>query len=451
MFDRTASQGTTADRRAVALVALVLPALLVAALLGTSTADAATSTTVTFAPTQIAYTEPEIANTLRGQYAWSGQEQQPGSYKTLDTYYRDQVMWSRIEPTRGTYDWSWFDQGLADAGARGGKFGFRVMAWCPYCWRDATPSWLPRQAGTTIPDWNSPTFLNAWDDLMKALADRYANDPRLGYVDIGGYGKYGEWHTDGEGANGTPASIGRIIRSVHDRFPKQHVLINAMNTEGLTQALALDPKIGVRMDCLGLANFFYAFDHMANVQARWKTAPVMTEWCHATSTSTVTGAAQVKKYHVSTVSSGNTYTPYASMSATQQAGWRDAVKHSGYRYQLRSLKLPKSIRSGRAISVTTVFKNAGSAPTYDDWRVQLRLLDANNALVAKAPLTIDLRGLLTDTKTYSRTTTLTAAPGTYKVAVAVVDPVDYLDPMWLATKGRVAGGNYVLGSVKVTR
>ena len=216
MFDRTASQGTTADRRAVALVALVLPALLVAALLGTSTADAATSTTVTFAPTQIAYTEPEIANTLRGQYAWLGQEPQPGSYKTLDTYYRDQVMWSRIEPTRGTYDWSWFDQGLADAGARGGKFGFRVMAWCPYCWRDATPSWLPKQAGTTIPDWNSPTFLNAWDDLMKALADRYANDPRLGYVDIGGYGKYGEWHTDGEGANGTPASIGRIIRSVHD-------------------------------------------------------------------------------------------------------------------------------------------------------------------------------------------------------------------------------------------
>ena len=86
---------------------------------------------------------------------------------------------------------------------------------------------------------------------MKALAQRYGDDPRLGYVDIGGYGKYGEWHTDGEGANGNPASIGRIIRAVHDSFPKQHVLINAMNTEGTRQALALDPTIGVRMDCLG--------------------------------------------------------------------------------------------------------------------------------------------------------------------------------------------------------
>ena len=131
MFDRTVAGRTTADGRVRALVALVLPALLVAALLGTSKADAAISTTVTFEPTPIAYTAPEIANTLRGQYAWSGQAPQPGSYKTLDTYYRDQVMWSRIEPTRGTYDWSWFDQGMADVGAHGGKFGFRVMAWCP--------------------------------------------------------------------------------------------------------------------------------------------------------------------------------------------------------------------------------------------------------------------------------------------------------------------------------
>ena len=92
---------------------------------------AATSSTVTFQPDQIAWTAPEIANTLRGQYAWLGQEATAQPYKTLDTYYRDQVMWSRIEPTRGSYDWTWFDAGLADAEARGGTFGFRVMAWCP--------------------------------------------------------------------------------------------------------------------------------------------------------------------------------------------------------------------------------------------------------------------------------------------------------------------------------
>ena len=59
--------------------------------------------------------------------------------------------------------------------------------------------------------------------------------------------------------------------------------------------------------------------------------------------------------------------------------------------------------------------------------------------------------MLCGDRTYARTTTLTAAPGTYKLAVAVVDPVGYLDPLQLATKGRVAGGNYVLGSVSVTR
>ena len=83
--------------------------------------------------------------------------------------------------------------------------------------------------------------------------------------------------------------------------------------------------------------------------------------------------------------------------------------------------------------------------------MQLRLLDANNTLVAKAPLTHRPARAAARHKTYNRTTTLTAAPGTYKLAVAVVDPAGYLDPMWLATNGRVTGGNYVLGSVKVTR
>ena len=68
---------------------------------------------------------------------------------------------------------------------------------------------------------------------------------------------------------------------------------------------------------------------------------------------------------------------YGGTPATQQAGWRSAVKHSGYRYQLRSVTLPKTIRSGTGFAVKTWFKNVGSAPTYDAWRVELRLLDAD--------------------------------------------------------------------------
>jgi hypothetical protein len=432
-------------------VLLAAPALLLAAVVGSSSSSvAATSTTQTFTPGVVSFASSEIANTMRGQYAWSGQDPQPSSYRTLDTYYRDQVMWNQIEPTSGSYDFTWFDRGLADAGARGGKFGFRVMAWCPGCWRDATPTWLPKQAGTDIPDWNSKGFQDSWKALMQAISDRYGNDPRLGWVDVGGYGKYGEWHTDGEGTGATKASTLGIITSVFDAFPKQHVVINAMNQQGVDQAMALSPRIGLRADCLGAYRMYSMIPTSTALQQRWKTAPVMTEWCHSPSASTVTGADQVRKYHISTVSSGNTWTPYTSMSATQQAGWRSAVKHSGYRYQLRSLTLPRSIRSGTGFAVKTWFKNAGSAPTYDAWRVELRLLDADNHVVSSTGMGVDLTRLLGGWKSYARTLSLTAAPGTYRLAVAVVDPAGYLAPMTLASKGRVAGGSYYLGTVKVT-
>jgi hypothetical protein len=439
---------------------LALLGLLLGAAVGATTASgaqAATSRTVTFTPTQVGYASAELGNAARGQYRWLGQPPQPAGAPAPDTYYRDQVRWGAIEPTAGTYDFSAFDAGLADAASHQGKFGFRVMAWCPGCWTEAegrvhtTPSWLPLQKGTAIPAWNNPVFIARWTALLKALGDRYRDDPRLGSVDVGGYGMYGEWHIDGQGAAATPATMGKIIKAVHDNFPHQHVVINAMNTEAVKQALALSPTIGLRMDCLGLSDFFYPFDHSAAVRNRWRTAPVLSEWCHTPSASTVTATGQVTKYHVSTVSSGNSYKTYQQMSTKQRAGWRAAVKHSGFRYQLRSLTLPKQVRSGHSFAVRTTFVNQGSAPTYDDWRVELRLVDSQGHVVTPKRMRIDLRTLLAGSRTFSRNLTLQAPPGTYRLGVAVLDPTGYLDPMRLATKGRSSNGTYLLGSVRVTR
>jgi hypothetical protein len=444
---------TQGARRTRSVLALALLGLVLGATIGAITpgAQASVPATVTFKPVGIGYSAPEIANPTRGQYAWLGQAAQPAGSPAMDTYYRDQVMWNQIEPTAGQYDFGWFDRGLADAASQGGRFGFRVMAWCPGCWRGATPSWLALQPGTAIPAWNSAAFLDGWDRLMKALGTRYANDPRLGWIDVGGYGRYGEWHTDGAGTDATPASMSRMIRAVSVNFPRQHVVINAMNVEGVKLAMALSPRIGLRADCLGEYNMFSLIPTSPSMQQRWKTAPVITEWCHTTGTSTVTGAAQVRKYHVSLVSSGNTVKPYTSMSQTQKDGWVSAFKRAGYRYQLRSLTLPRTVRQGRAFTLHTTLGNVGSAPTYDDWRIDLRLVDSHGKSVASTPMRIDLRTLLSGSSTYARSLSLQAAPGTYRLGVAVVDRTGYLAPMRLATTGRATDGTYLLGTVRVTR
>ena len=105
------------------------------------------------------------------------------------------------------------------------------------------------------------------------------------------------------------------------------------------------------------------------------------------------------------------------------------------------------------MSVVTRWANAGSAPTYDDWKVVLRVRDRDGTTVATRDLGIDLRRLLPGrADAIGRSLRLPKLPsGRYDLAVAVLDPSGYLAPMNLAIQGRAADGSYRVGSVRVTR
>ena len=445
-----------ADRRALprALVRLLTVALLICsalALPGSATADGDR----TFTPRPLPWTAPDLPNSFRGLYAWLGAEG-PEGWATPDVYYRDQVYWGRIEPSDGAYDFSWFDAGLAAAEARGGRFGFRVMAYCPGCWmhhRDdfpaVTPSFVPLQPGTDIPDWNSEAFLAGWEQLMADLGARYGDDPRLGWVDVGGYGSWGEGHTNGQGADITRASSHRVIAAVLEAFDTKHVVVNTMNPTFVNTALSLSDRIGLRTDCLGEHDMFSLIPSSKKLQQVWKRAPVISEWCGSSTTSPSLGAQQVRQFHVSQISSGNLDVAYADMTPREAAGWRDAVKRSGYRYALRSLTLPRVLHSRSTVTVRSVWKNLGSAPTYDAWQVRLEFRRRDGSVAGHARLPVDLRTVLPGTRTHLGKFTVPAlGAGRYTMALSVASADGYLAPMSLALRSRTGDG-YVLGRVTV--
>ena len=392
---------------------------------------------------------PEIANPMRGEYEWLGSSAVPEGFPARDVYYRDQVAWSRIEPSPGVYDFSWFDTGIARAHELGGRFGFRVMAWCPGCWLDATPSWLPRQPGTDIPDWDSETFLAAWERLMTALGDRYADDPAMGWVDVGGYGAWGEWHTTDGGEISVPDAV-RLMSAVLDHFPTQHVVINAMVPKYVDAAMTLSPRMGLRVDCLGEYNMFSLLPTSPKLQERWKTAPVLSEWCSTPSTSTALGAEQVRQFHISQVASPNgRVAGMVSSNEQAAAGFVAAAKASGYRYVLSELRVPERLPRDGTFRVRSLWRNDGSAPTYDKWRVVLQLRKRGH-VVASANLGVDLRSVLPGTSKRGRTVSVGALrAGRYSLWVTVVDPRGYLAPMNLAVSGRTPEGAYRIGKVRV--
>ncbi len=416
-------------------------------------ADAARAPERTFRMAPLGMTA-DLPNPLRGQYRWLGAEPTPATVTSNDVYYRDQVYWGRIEKSDNAWDFSWIDSGLAEAGARGGKFGFRVMAYCPGCWMGSradlppvTPAFVPRQAGTDVPDWNSPSFVAQWRELMAELGRRYGDDPRLGYVDVGGYGAYGEWHV-WEGDRVSDANGLALVDAVASAFPTKHVLLNTMTPVPFTlKALRNHPNLGLRTDSLGCPDMYSTVPGDARLQSVWKTRPFFSEWC--TRADPVLGAEQVRRFHVSTLSSGNMPWRGTDLTGRQRTAYATALATAGYRIKVRSLTLPDVLDAGRKVVVRTAWTNQGVAPTYDAWDVRLTFVHAAGGRTVTRSLGRQLEGLV-DTGVRSRTiSTKGMKAGRYDVHLAVVDPSGYSSPMHLANAGRTTTGTYRVGAIKV--
>jgi hypothetical protein len=447
----------TTPRRLRAVVALAVTAVVAA------TAAPAAQATVVY-PKVTSLSSADRTNPLRGQYRWIGTGAVPSTWDSPDLYDRDRTYWGRLEPSKGSYDFSTIENGLNDVGAKHAKFGFRVMAYCPGCWMEQSwrnlppiaPSYLPKTS-SGAPDWNSETFLSGWEKLWAALGARYRNDKRLGYVDVGGFGKYGEWMPAG---TITEKSAKRIISAVAKNFPRKHVLLSTVMSYPVSEiaggrapyvlkwALDTYPNTGMRSDCLGNSLMQKPEKTAAgDMTSMWKKRPFFTEWC--TNGDPTLARKQVRSYHVSSVSSGNLKLTPDTMTSQQLTDYKVLLKQAGYRYASTRAYF-STLRSGKRFRLDLRLRNYGSAPTYDSWSVRLVFRDKNGRLKAVRTLSIDLRGLTPGYKTYTRYRTAPSVPrGTYKVSLQVVDRNGYSPRMELANGARNGDGSYTLGSFTI--
>ncbi|MGQ0577110.1 MAG: DUF4832 domain-containing protein [Pseudonocardia sp.] len=448
-----------------ALAALVLVAAALAASCSRTESALPTSPDggVRFAPEVIAPDAPELANPLRGQYQWIGNGPDPADWPAPDVYYRDAITWGeQVERTRGAYDFAVFERGLAEAGAGKGMFGFRVMAFCPGCGETLAPDYVARQPDGQ-PDWNSESFLAGYADLMKALGARYDGDPRLGFVDVGGYGSFGEYHlfSDDAGPVGTPITpenSRRLVQSVLDAFPTTFVLMMTPNADLLRDALALSERVGIRVDCVGNDGLKGSkIDDVPEARERWRTAPWVGEWCGGSDVDNQyrLGLEQVRDYHITSLSSANFPGSYADMSPAEQEAFRAANKAAGYRFVLNSLTVPAQLTPGSTVAVSADWSNVGVGPGYLPWDTMIELRGPGGEVAFAARSAVDLATLQPTGDAPVVVSDQIAVPadlppGRYDVHVRVVSPEGYLDPLRLAIAGRTADGSYPLGPVEVT-
>ena len=377
---------------------------------------------------------PPCAPDLDFQYTKSDAAPLPGSPANL--YGR--ISWHTLEPTEGRYDFSTIDHVLEPCASpastapclvRGMSFGFRVMALNPqhnldtnvtpgpdgfpiysdapsYLMKDSigkAHGWLlPLDPGDIaqghyfIPDWNDPFVLQRIGALMNALGLRYNDDPRIGTIDIGLYGSWGEWHTAGlpdtadykfgripydpTDANyplnqaaylanngvagaylaGTDASKAAIIRAHARAFPKKQLVMMTDDAGSLCTAMRMPTDslpIGLRRDSLGSYTGWAARfpphpscmspDGQDLVAERWKIAPFITEPfgngssptfpCQTFETDPVTGELamleELSQYHVASIKNASYCTgTWSMLTQAEQRAVWKAGLAAGYRY-----------------------------------------------------------------------------------------------------------------------
>ena len=238
-----------------------------------------------------------------------------------------------------------------------------------------------------VPNWNDPTYLNGFEQLLAALGRRYDGDERLSVFEFSGYGDFSENHIayprDTAGAPGaepddsvatlgyysqfrdqsiTIASIRQLVAANVNAFPRTQLVVTPQNPEIVRELFAddvtkkLSAPVGIRSDCLGVqaplpawadsndSHYVRSNDAVVNaIKQRLASALVITEWCGLPKGTDPQsyyqkGLHDVVRYHVSMTSSAKfpDRDSTSAMDPKLYLIWAQANSSAGYRYSVET-------------------------------------------------------------------------------------------------------------------
>jgi len=464
---------------------------------------------------QIPLSDPDMNRPFGGAEQWNGQNTvniptAGTNTPRLDAYYR--FSYADICPYNSpanTYDWSMFDNRINDAISKGQKFSFSVMPLCNMCSQGGQvngahlfyPLYLHYQmqaesvkdfqsGGEWIPNWNSPSWLNAWKNLYIAINNHLMSGSFNGvayknvinYVDISGYGEYGEWtNNDFSGPTGskaTDATLKSIIDYSVLGLPNFRAVALVATFDGnILPNTQVSPAVGYyaltiknnaglvgwRRENWGWTDWYNSawtdqnkavyngmrFD--TAITNRYKYAPVVGEPAdlgYAVYNGQAFGDLnrQIQFYHVASFGNGNLDRSLYDVNA--QNNFRTASKSAGYRLVLSGGTMTTTLAAGSAFNLSLNWQNIGAAPTYENWNVVFELRNGSGAVVwtSNSSFTPTLFAPSGTAKVVSDNFTLplTVASGTYSMYMIVKDPVNFRKPLPLAITGRNSDGSYLI-------
>ncbi|HYG21356.1 MAG TPA: DUF4832 domain-containing protein [Verrucomicrobiae bacterium] len=287
------------------------------------------------------------------------------------------------------------------------------------------------------PDYENPLLRTALTNFIAALGERYDGDPRVGFVKAGLLGFWGEWHTyPHETWYASTAVENEVLNAFELAFTKTRLVVRRpAGTNPSTR------KIGYHDDSFAFETvdppnwMFLGLLKAAGEMNKWRTQPIGGEvrpevqpcmWNTAVTNCVPAGQEFdrcVDLTHASWMLNHRAFSP--GFSGAQKTLALAGSVRLGYEMHVSNAVLVDVIDSSR-IRVDLQLRNAGVAPFYYDWPVQLGLLNSSNALVQTWNTPWKLSSLLP-----AATNTLWSwsredhglQPGAYTVLLRVLNPL----------------------------
>ena len=337
-----------------------------------------------------------LDNPLKGwcPYTDAGPITQPYSM----TYHY--VSWKALEPNPEDYRFAEWERTWEHPLARNKHVVFRVYIDYPTK-PSGLPDWL-KNAGVRLtpytdyggglaPDYDDPRLLSALLRFIEALGKRYDGHGRVAFVQFGLLGFWGEWHTyPRTELFASPQTQRRVLEAGQKAFPRTPLMTRYPAGYAGTQANLgfFDDLFPQDTDGPEAWKFLPAL-RRAGRTGNWKAAPLGGEMepgkaAHWLTNGYTQTMQRLNDAHFSWV---GPYCPALEKSDAAPdflARSQDLVRRMGYTFRLLELQCAQSISVGGAFSVLLTGENAGIAPFYYPWPIEMAFLPTGSPITSDA-------------------------------------------------------------------
>lgn len=334
------------------------------------------------------------------------------------------ILWKEFEPKQGEYNYAFIEQILADARAHDQTVMFRLMPHST-CARDDVPDWLKeimpcpeRPDGMRVKDSpTDPRYLKLFGQAIEKIGERFDKDETLDCVDVS---LGGAW---GEGSQAFPEEAMKELMDIYVRVFPNTKLIGQFSNVALLNYIGEIRPIGWRADGTGSPkhmNEIFPARFPLLKKEFWKTAPVsfesywwISEW-YRQGWDIDDIIDKTLSWHISS---------FNTKSFPIQYEWQPKIERwlekMGYRFVLRELEYPETVKAGERMTIRLTMENVGVAPIYNKLPLTLRLKGEKKTVIAATE--IDVCKWLPGTYTESTEIVLPQAlpAGEYELAIAI--------------------------------